>query len=353
MHRFAFPPRAATPVFRPAPISLCACLRRLLAQASLQPALSVVSALLREVKRLDDKQLLVEIHLLESKAQHQLRNVPKARAALTAARTAANSIYVGPELQADIDLHAGTLHAEERDFRTAYSYFYEAFEGMSSLGDARAVAPLKYMLLCKVMLGASDDVAALINGKAGLRHAGAAVEGMRAIAAAYKVRSLHAYERALVDFHDETVADALIARHLRALGDLLLEQNLARLIEPFSCVEIAHLAELIALPLERVEAKLSQMILDGKVAGTLDQGRGLLLVFDTPKEDVRRQRRRRRTARPAVIAAATSLSALPASLSFSAPRRHRLQKTCTAALKTIKNLGEVVDVLTRRAEALK
>ncbi len=55
-------------------------------------------------------------------------------------------------MQGQLDMQSGILHAEEKDYKTAYSYFYETLENFSTLNDARAVAALKYMLLCKIML---------------------------------------------------------------------------------------------------------------------------------------------------------------------------------------------------------
>jgi 26S proteasome regulatory subunit N6 len=120
-------------------------------------AQTLVDGLLVELKKLDDKQLLVETHLVECKIHHGLRNVPKSKAALTASRTCANAIYVTPALQSEIDSMSGVLHCEEGDYNTAHSYFMEAFEQLDQLEgegktkEGKALSCLKYMMLCKIL----------------------------------------------------------------------------------------------------------------------------------------------------------------------------------------------------------
>ncbi|XP_052249448.1 26S proteasome non-ATPase regulatory subunit 11-like isoform X5 [Dreissena polymorpha] len=278
-----------------------------------QEALVLTSSLLRELKKLDDKALLVEVQLLESKVYHALSNLPKARAALTSGRTTANGIYCPPKLQASLDLQSGILHAaEERDFKTAYSYFYEAFEGYDSIDSPKAVTALKYMLLMKIMLNTAEEVQAIVSGKLALKYSGPAVEAMKSIATASHKRSLADFQKTLAQYKGQLEDDPIVSAHLKTLYDNLLEQNLCRIIEPFSKVQVQHIANLIKLPTANVEKKLSQMILDRKFHGILDQGTGVLVVFDETNSD----------------------------------------KTYENALDTIHDMGKVVDALYNKAKKL-
>jgi len=249
-------------------------------------SLTLINNLLRELKRLDDKVKLVEVQLLESRVYHALGNIPKGRAALTSARTSAASVYTPPLLQAGLDMQSGMLHAEDRDFSTAFSYFIEALDGYHSLDEpAKATSALQYMLLCKIMLNQNDDVNNLMTSKHALRYAGKNLDAMKAVARAHSNRSLEEYERALSDYRFELGRDRFIANHLRRLYDNMLEQNLIKVIEPFSRVEIEHIAKMVGLDTQQVERKLSQMILDKVIIGVLDQGAGCLIVFEEDERD--------------------------------------------------------------------
>mmetsp|Transcript_41300 Transcript_41300/g.98896 ORF Transcript_41300/g.98896 Transcript_41300/m.98896 type:complete len:486 (-) Transcript_41300:1068-2525(-) len=268
-------------------------------------ALTLVDRLLGELKKLDDKQLLVETHLMESKINFGLRNVAKAKAALTASRTAANAIYVAPNLQASIDTMSGTIHTEEGDYNTAHSYFLEAFEQLDQMNEQTMAVPcLKYMMLCRILdsltktlklsakgaIGADKsgsvlDISTLLTSRQAVKYAGRDLDAMTAVAKAASERSLNGFEKVLEEYPDELQTDLLIKHHLHILQEQMLESNLIRIMEPYSCVELSHIAKLMDLPLPVVEKKLSQMILDGKFQGILDQGKGQLIIYEEAEKD--------------------------------------------------------------------
>lgn len=72
---------------------------------------------------------------------------------------------------------------------------------------------------------------------------------------------------------------------LSSLYSSMLEQNLCRIIEPYSKVQVDYVAGKIGLPRAEVEKKLSQMILDKKFLGILDQETGVLVIFTSESRD--------------------------------------------------------------------
>jgi 26S proteasome regulatory subunit N6 len=129
------------------------------------------------------------------------------------------------------------------------------------------------------------DISGMIAGKRGVKYAGSDVEAMSAIASAASKRSLKEYDAVLIKYPHELQDDLLIKHHRGTLQEQLLKSNHIRIFEPYSCVEIDHVAQLIEMPLPVVEKKLSQMILDAKFGGILDQGKGQLIVYEDTGTD--------------------------------------------------------------------
>ena len=250
-------------------------------------ALERMDVLVRELKKLDDKLLLVEALLLESKMHRDLRSTARAKSALTTARTNATGVYCPQELAASLDVQNGLINADEKDYGTAFSYFFEAFEAYVALNKTEEAAlTLKHMLLCKVMAGKHEDFPVVLTAKSSRLFAkDKGVEAMKEVSRACLDRSLAKFSAVGDKYPKELKEDPFVTRNFEILFNDILENNLVRLIEPFSCVEIAHIAELIGIDAATVEKKLSQMILDKRINGILDQGVGQLILFeDAPAE---------------------------------------------------------------------
>ncbi len=144
------------------------------------------------------------------------------------------------------------------------------------------------MLLSKIMADLPKDVEQIVNSKVvALEYASKEnTEALIAVARAQKTRSIEVFENVVLKYKNDLFADQVVAYHIRDLNERLVEQNLLRIVEPYSRVEIDHVAKLAKLPVDRVQRKLSDMILDNKLRGTLDQGIGVLIVFDAEEESL-------------------------------------------------------------------
>lgn len=77
-------------------------------------------------------------------------------------------------------------------------------------------------------------------------------------------------------FKDELQLDPVVKSHFQSLYDGMLEKNLCRIIEPYSRVQIDHIAKTIGIPVVSIELELKKCE-EGKLkreGGKLNWGRG-------------------------------------------------------------------------------
>lgn len=223
--------------------------------------------------------------MIESRINFAIKNYAKAKSSLTACRAAANSIYCAPRVQAAIDKQSGIVNAQDKDFKTAYSYFFEAFESFhQQKNEEEASKCFQYMILCKMMVNKSEEVRQLLRGKFSLIYTNEEIQLIREMAGANEKKSLKDFQRILETNEELVKRDPIIESHIKNLYENLLQQNLMKIVVPYSRVEIDYVAKLVNLSPTVVQAKLSEMILDKKFEGTLDQGNGCLIIFDEVKQ---------------------------------------------------------------------
>ena len=252
-------------------------------------ALETAQKALIDLKRYEDNLGLIVIQLIESKIHYATKGIAKAKAALTSVKTLCTKVYIEPVLQAEIDMHAGIFALHERDFNLSYSYFYESFDVYNLTHvkkPNKALKALQYMILSKIMGGMIDDVSSIIFGKQARTYFKPEIEALKAVSESVKEKSVASLKENIRKFESVLLNDENIVHHLVNLQNELLEKNLIKIIQPYSVVEIDFVTMTIGLPYDEILLKLSQMILDKKINGILDQGRGSLILYEETQANV-------------------------------------------------------------------
>ena len=245
-------------------------------------ALEICNKVIFDLKRYEDNLGLIQLLLLESKIHYVTNGISKSKAALTSVKTLVTKVYVEPKLQANIDMQAGILAAHEKDFNLAYSYFFEAFDVYNIPNQKRrnkGLRAFQYMILSKIVGDHIEEVNNVVLSKQGKDYLGKEVDALRSIESAVKEKSIKLLEEN-IEKNREYFKDPIIKYHINNLHNDLLEKNLIKIIKPYSVVEIDFVAKSIGLNYQDVLNKLRQMILDKKINGILDQGKGSLIIYD-------------------------------------------------------------------------
>ena len=245
-------------------------------------ALEICNKVIFDLKRYEDNLGLIQLLLLESKIHYVTNGISKSKAALTSVKTLVTKVYVEPKLQANIDMQAGILAAHEKDFNLAYSYFFEAFDVYNIPNQKRrnkGLRAFQYMILSKIVGDHIEEVNNVVLSKQGKDYLGKEVDALRSIESAVKEKSIKLLKEN-IEKNQEYFKDPIIRYHINNLHNDLLEKNLIKIIKPYSVVEIDFVAKSIGLNYQDVLNKLRQMILDKKINGILDQGKGSLIIYD-------------------------------------------------------------------------
>ncbi|VTZ66740.1 26S proteasome regulatory subunit RPN6, putative [Plasmodium chabaudi chabaudi] len=411
-------------------------------------ALSLIERLLKEVKKVDDKALLLELYIVETKIYMLLKNSTKMKASLTFAKNIANTINTAIYINSEIDLLSGILYIYEKDYRSAYIYLYECYETLytyiynsqnntldflskkhndfysviihniintstissqnrtksisqispfllsfytfyeyydcgnsllnademnllsnnvnliysdiicqisssyqeleegkmycitnpielnyeliknltidnygnlleltsSNAGDMREnnsnkgpififpensnincnfglnlnienlklIVPLKYMLLCKILEENNrKDINTILCENNKLNYIpNKEIQILLDISKCYENRTLDIFENVIKYNIFLINIDKVIYNYLKELYELLLEKNILKIIEAYSCIDLDYIGQKLNLDINKIISKLSEMILDKKLNGTLDQNAGILILYD-------------------------------------------------------------------------
>ena len=245
-------------------------------------ALEICNKVIFDLKRYEDNLGLIQLLLLESKIHYVTNGISKSKAALTSVKTLVTKVYVEQKLQANIDMQAGILAAHEKDFNLAYSYFFEAFDVYNIPNQKRrnkGLRAFQYMIMSKIVGDHIEEVNNVVLSKQGKDYLGKEVDALRSIESAVKEKSIKLLKEN-IEKNQEYFKDPIIRYHINNLHNDLLEKNLIKIIKPYSVVEIDFVAKSIGLNYQDVLNKLRQMILDKKINGILDQGKGSLIIYD-------------------------------------------------------------------------
>lgn len=223
---------------------------------------------------------LLEIYALEIRLHTEQKNSKKLKELYQKA-LAIKSAIPHPRIMGVIRECGGKMHMHERAWDEAATDFFEAFKSYDEAGSGRRVQCLKYLVLANMLMESRVDP--FDSQEARPYKSDPEVSAMVSLVDAYQRGAIRDFERILAGQRGAIMGDPFISQYMHDLLANIRTQVVLRAIQPYTRVRIPFIAHQLNVPAAEVEALLISLILDGRVAGRIDQV-NQLLELDVPGE---------------------------------------------------------------------
>ncbi|KAI9624814.1 hypothetical protein KEM48_008706 [Puccinia striiformis f. sp. tritici PST-130] len=183
-----------------------------------------------------------------------------------------------PKIMGIIRECGGKMHMSEKNWTAAQYDFFEAFKNYDEAGSPQRISSLKYLVLAHMLMNSGIDPFDSQETKPYKQDP--QIVAMTNLVAAYQRQDVHEAEKIIKNNRATILDDPFIAIYIQDVLTSLRTQWILGILQSYQRIEIAHVARQLKISDIEVEEIMLLLILDGKIAGKLDQVNGVLELDD-------------------------------------------------------------------------
>lgn len=226
---------------------------------------------------------LLEIYALEIQMHTETKNT-KLLKQLYEKALAVKSAIPHPRIMGVIRECGGKMHMGSSipdHFDCAQKDFFEAFKNYDEAGNSRRIQCLQYLVLANML--ALSEIDPFDSPEAKPYALKPEIVQMTNLRRAYTSKNVKEFESLLRLDGNSIMKDAFIRQNIVELLNRFRSQVLLKIIQPYTRVGIPYMAKVLNIEEAELEELLVSLIMDGKIAGKIDQVHKRL-VLDAKKE---------------------------------------------------------------------
>jgi COP9 signalosome complex subunit 2 len=188
-----------------------------------------------------------------------------------------------PKIMGVIRECGGKMHMSEESWKEAQKDFFESFKSYDEAGDVRRIQVLKYLLLTTML---TDDIINPFDSQETKPYKNdPRITAMTDLVEAYQRDDIRRYEDVLSSAdkaggggggEDRLLADPFIAENIDEVTRNMRTKAVLRLVAPYTRMRVDWIARQLRIGVPEVLDIVGFLIVDGRVAGKIDQAAGTL-----------------------------------------------------------------------------